>query len=163
MKLNMLAVSVMALIMASCGKQQQQTPSAVYKTMKVEKEDVTIESKYSATIRGRQDVNILPQVAGTIHQICVTEGQHVSAGQTLFIIDQVPYEAALRTAEAALEAAKVYELFGKDALYPGAKVDEVPAADHPVYSTLGYVIHEGGHGVMPQDWTYYLEFIKKHL
>ncbi|MBQ9400305.1 MAG: acetylxylan esterase [Bacteroidales bacterium] len=64
---------------------------------------------------------------------------------------------------AAVEAAKVYELFGKDALYPGAKVDEVPAADHPVYSTLGYVIHEGGHGVMPQDWTYYLEFIKKHL
>ncbi len=110
MKLNMLAVGAMALMMmASCGKKQQQTPSAVYKTMKVEKEDVTIESKYSATIRGRQDVNILPQVAGTIHQICVTEGQHVSAGQTLFIIDQVPYEAALRTAEAALEAAKASE------------------------------------------------------
>ena len=105
----MLAVGAMALMMVSCGKQQQQTSSAVYKTIKVEKEDVTIESKYSATIRGRQDVNILPQVAGTIHQICVTEGQHVSAGQTLFIIDQVPYEAALRTAEAALEAAKAAE------------------------------------------------------
>ena len=109
MKLNMLAVSVMALIMVSCGKQQQQMPSAVYKTMKVEREDVTIESKYSASIRGRQDVSIIPQVAGTIHQICVTEGQHVSAGQTLFLIDQVPFEAALRTAEASLEAAKAAE------------------------------------------------------
>lgn len=110
MKFNMLAVSAMALMMmASCGKQQQQTPSAVYKTMKVETQDITVESKYSATIRGRQDVDILPQVAGTIHQICVTEGQKVNAGQTLFIIDQVPYEAALRTAEAALEAAKAQE------------------------------------------------------
>ena len=64
---------------------------------------------------------------------------------------------------AACEAAKVYELLGKDALVPGADPDHVPEADKPIYSTLGYVIHEGGHGVQPQDWTYYLEFCKKFL
>ena len=39
----------------------------------------------------------------------------------------------------------------------------MPAADQPVYTTLGYVMHEGGHGVLPQDWDYYLEFMKRHL
>ncbi|MCR4825289.1 MAG: acetylxylan esterase [Bacteroidales bacterium] len=58
-----------------------------------------------------------------------------------------------------LEARKVYQLLGQDV--PAG--DEMPAADQPVYTTLGYVMHEGGHGVMPQDWTYYLEFMKRHL
>ena len=46
------------------------------------------------------------QVSGTISQLCVNEGQKVAKGQTLFIIDQVPYKAALQTAEANVEAAK---------------------------------------------------------
>ena len=68
--------------------------------------DRTIPTNYSATIRGRQDIAIYPQVSGTISQVCITEGQRVTKGQTLFIIDQVPYKAALRTAEANVEAAK---------------------------------------------------------
>ena len=36
----------------------------------------------------------------------VTEGQRVKKGQLLFVIDQVPYQAALNTAKANLEAAK---------------------------------------------------------
>ena len=58
-----------------------------------------------------------------------------------------------------IEARKVYQLLGQDV--PAS--DEMPAADQPIYSTLGYVMHDGGHDVMPQDWTYYLEFMKRHL
>lgn len=36
----------------------------------------------------------------------MTEGQRVKNGQTLFIIDQVPYEAALQTVVANVESAK---------------------------------------------------------
>ena len=61
---------------------------------------------YSASIRGRQDINILPQVSGTISNVCVREGQVVSKGQTLFVIDQVPYQAALNTAVANVAAAE---------------------------------------------------------
>ena len=61
---------------------------------------------YSATIRGRQDIDIYPQVSGTIEKLCVTEGQKVRRGQLLFIIDQVPYRAALKTATANVEAAR---------------------------------------------------------
>lgn len=113
MKLNGKIVFAVALVasamLVSCGKKQQQTPSATFKTIKVGRQNVTLETKYSATIRGRQDVDIYPQVGGTLKQICVTEGQLVRKGQTLFVIDQVPYQAALNTAQAALKAAQASE------------------------------------------------------
>lgn len=61
---------------------------------------------YPATIRGRQDIEIYPQVSGKIVKVAVTEGERVRRGQTLFIIDQVPYRAALHTATANVQAAK---------------------------------------------------------
>ena len=79
---------------------------AAYCMATVATTDREIQSNYSASIRGRQDIAIYPQVAGTISELCVTEGQQVSKGQTLFIIDQVPYKAALQTAEANVAAAK---------------------------------------------------------
>ena len=60
---------------------------------------------------------------------------------------------------ALIEGRKVYQLLGKDV--PAG--DELPAADQPIYTTLGYVMHEGGHGIQPQDWDYYLEFMKRYL
>ena len=60
---------------------------------------------------------------------------------------------------ALVEGRKVYQLLGKDV--PAG--DELPAADQPIYTTLGYVMHEGGHGIQPQDWDYYLEFMKRYL
>ena len=74
--------------------------------MKVSTTDKALTTAYSATIRGRQDIEIYPQVSGTITELCVTEGEKVQKGQTLFIIDQVPYKAALNTAEANVQSAR---------------------------------------------------------
>lgn len=95
-------------ILGSCSgnKQQQALSPADFKTAKAEIKDLTLTEKYSATIRGRQDIDVYPQVGGTLMKLCVTEGQRVKKGQTLFIIDQVPYEAALNTAVAAQKSAK---------------------------------------------------------
>ena len=65
-----------------------------------------LSSIYSATIRGKQDIDIRPKVQGYITDIKVNEGSIVRQGQTLFIIDQVPYQAALATAEANVDVAK---------------------------------------------------------
>lgn len=104
------AVTAMTML-SSCGNKQQRgaMPSVVFKTTKVAKSDVTLTEKYSATIRGRQDIDVYPQVGGTLQKLCVTEGQKVKKGQVLFVIDQVPYRAALNTAEAALKAAQAQE------------------------------------------------------
>lgn len=96
-------------VLSSCGGKKQQNRGAMgptaYVTVKVAPQDRTIDTKYSATIRGRQDIQVLPQVSGTLTRLMVKEGQRVSKGQTMFVIDQVPYQAALNTAQANLEAA----------------------------------------------------------
>lgn len=99
--------TILMVALSSCGgkTQQQQMPSANFETMSVSTKDVTMTTKYSATIRGRQDIEVYPQVSGTLQRLCVTEGQKVAKGQTLFIIDQVPYQAALNTALASQQAA----------------------------------------------------------
>ncbi len=95
------------LVAATGCKQASPTQMETeYEVMTVAPADRMISSAYSAAIRGRQDIDIYPQVGGTLTKVCVTEGQRVKNGQTLFIIDQVPYEAALQTAVANVESAK---------------------------------------------------------
>ena len=84
--------------MASCKQAPDAGVKSSYAVMQIEPTDKELSSSYSATIRGRQDIDIYPQVSGTIEKLCVTEGQKVRRGQLLFIIDQVPYKAALKTA-----------------------------------------------------------------
>lgn len=90
-------------------------------TLKPENRELTV--NYSAVIEGRQDVEVRPQVSGTITQVCVEEGAHVHKGQVLFIIDQVPYRAALHKAEASVATAEanvaiaLQTLKGKESLY----------------------------------------------
>ena len=86
------------LWMSSCKQAPEAQTSANYAIMKVTTADKELSTSYSATIRGRQDIDIYPQVSGTIERLCVSEGEKVRKGQLLFIIDQVPYKAALTTA-----------------------------------------------------------------
>ena len=65
-----------------------------------------LKSTYPATIKGVQDVEIRPKVAGFITQVCVKEGQRVGAGQVLFVIDNETYQAQVRSAQAAVNTAE---------------------------------------------------------
>ena len=94
------------LLLVSCAEAPTRQVVNEYDAHTVEKVDAEIQSLFSASIRGRQDIAIVPQVSGTIAKVSVTEGQMVNRGQTLFIIDQVPYQAALLTAEANVKAAE---------------------------------------------------------
>lgn len=87
-----------------------------YPLMTVTPEDRELSVKYSAVIEGRQDVEVRPQVSGTITQVLVSEGARVKKGQVLFIIDQVPYKAALQKAEAAVATAEANEAIAKQTL-----------------------------------------------
>lgn len=92
--------------LAACGSAPAVQPQSEYRVMTATTADKELQTTYSAAIRGRQDIDIYPQVSGTLTRLCVAEGQTVRHGQVLFIIDQVPYQAALRTAEAAMEVAR---------------------------------------------------------
>ena len=60
---------------------------------------------------------------------------------------------------AAKAAEPVYRLFGKQ----GLGVDEVPPAGQAVLHDMGYLMHAGGHGMVPSDWDVYLQFMKMHF
>lgn len=93
--------------MASCQQAPaEQQVANTYETMMVTTSNKEFSTVYSASVRGRYDADILPQVSGTIQRVMVDEGEKVKKGQSLFIIDQVPYRAALNTASANVKAAK---------------------------------------------------------
>lgn len=101
-----LILTCILVLVASCKEQKSQTASSDYKTQKVTLSDRTVYSTFSATIQGKQDVGVYPQISGLITAVLVKEGAAVKKGQTLFFIDQVPYKAALRTAKANVEVAE---------------------------------------------------------
>lgn len=94
-------ISVCAIMMASCSNQadQQQAQIPELAVMTVGTSDATLYTSYPATLHGRNDVEIRPQITGFLTNVNVTEGQHVTAGQVLFTIDQVSLQAAVSAAK----------------------------------------------------------------
>ncbi|HAI01972.1 MAG TPA: efflux RND transporter periplasmic adaptor subunit [Bacteroides sp.] len=93
-------------MLTACTQPAPTSQESGYKTMTVKKENRLLTNSYSAVVKGRQSVEIRPQVSGTITEICVKEGAKVHKGQVLFVIDQVPYKAALQTALANVKSAE---------------------------------------------------------
>ncbi|MBQ9547927.1 MAG: efflux RND transporter periplasmic adaptor subunit [Bacteroidales bacterium] len=106
-KLKLLLPLALVALAVSCGTQAgKEKAPAKYRTITVSLSDQTLESKYAATLEGQQLVEIRPQVSGTITKICFNEGDKVRKGQTLFILDQVPYQAAVEVADANVKSAE---------------------------------------------------------
>ena len=102
-----IAILAAMLLITSCGEEKRRAQDAMkYKTMVVARKDMSLERHYSARLTGRQIVEVRPQVSGCITRILTGEGDAVRRGQTLFIIDQVPYRAALEVAVAARKSAE---------------------------------------------------------
>ena len=104
---TMPCVLLAVMLFTACSeKKQQKHDTTQYQTMVVSRKDMTLERSYSARLTGRQIVEVRPQVSGCITRILTGEGQAVRKGQTLFVIDQVPYRAALEVAVAARKSAE---------------------------------------------------------
>ena len=107
-KLTCMSLAVAALSLHSCGSKQQapQATAPSLAVLTVQNTDSELNHNYPATIKGKTDIAIRPQVTGFITKVHVDEGQAVHKGQVLFTIDQVQYQAAVDQAEAAVNSAK---------------------------------------------------------
>lgn len=94
------------MIVSSCQPKTEAHQAADYKLLKIEPTGVKLNSPYSAAIRGKQDIKIMPRVEGYLTDVCIVEGSKVRKGQTLFIIDQAPFKAALQGAKANVSLCK---------------------------------------------------------
>lgn len=77
-----------------------------YPVETVTTQNTDLQTTYPATITGIQDVEIRPKVSGFLTEIRVKEGQTVSTGQLLFVIDNKTYQAQVCQAQASVTTAK---------------------------------------------------------
>ncbi len=108
-KNKILLFAASALLLVSCGGKSGGRPSFgdnEYPVVTVGTQSASSQANYPASIKGVQDVQISPKVSGFITQINVKEGQSVSVGQVLFVLDNVTYQAQVRQAQAAVNTAK---------------------------------------------------------
>jgi len=100
---------MLSIALASCGIEEPTVKNSSFETITVEKSDIELPYKFSARMKGSNDVTITPQVSGQLMKICVAEGQQVNKGQTLFIIDSRNAQLDLEAAQANLQAALAQE------------------------------------------------------
>ena len=105
-KMMMLAAVAATLVSCGGGGGRPNFGDNEYPVTTVGTATADMQTVYPATIKGVQDVEIRPKAQGFLVQINVKEGQTVSAGQVLFVIDNETYQAQVRQAQAAVNAAQ---------------------------------------------------------
>lgn len=105
-KFLMMAAIAAALVSCGGGGGRPTFGDNEFPVVTVGTQSAASQATYPASIKGVQDVQISPKVGGFITQINVKEGQTVSAGQVLFVIDNATYQAQVRQMQAAVNTAQ---------------------------------------------------------
>lgn len=108
------SAAIAGSLLAACGggKSQQQMQQMMQQgapeiaVMTITDSTATLDRTFPATLKGKTDIEIRPQITGFITQVHVDEGQQVRKGQPLFTLDQVQYQSAVDQAAAAVNAAR---------------------------------------------------------
>lgn len=106
MKFRLIIIFAFLLsLLVSCndGVQEEFSEPENYELLTVDSQDYTINTEYPASIKGNQDIRIIPRVEGYLLGVFVKEGDHVKAGQLLFRIDDATYRAAVESAKANVQ------------------------------------------------------------
>ena len=163
------ALSIIVAIHVSSCSQVQGTqaapPPQALPVLVVNASPATTYAEYSATVEGKTNVEIRPQVSGYLDKIFVEEGAYVTQGQPLFKINDRPYDEQLNNAQANVSAAKAnmdkaaievnrlkplvenkvisdVQLKAAEAAYTAAKaeVSQTEAAGNNAHINLGYTL-----------------------
>ena len=105
-KIALCLLSIMLL--TSCGNESSKMSEGNNEFAVVTLQGATadLQTSYPATIKGMQDIEIRPKVAGYLTKLLVDEGATVRKGQPLFLIDSEQYQAAVKNAEAQIRVIK---------------------------------------------------------
>lgn len=103
---KILLFAFIVAVLVSCGqKGNTDFNDNEFPVETVKSQSTSMQTSYPTSLKGIQDVEIRPKVAGFITQVCVKEGQAVGAGQLLLVIDNATYQAAVRQAQALVNTA----------------------------------------------------------
>jgi membrane fusion protein, multidrug efflux system len=159
---------IVATYVSSCSQvqgTQAAPPPQALPVLAVNASPATTYAEYSATVEGKTNVEIRPQVSGYLDKIFIEEGAYVTEGQPLFKINDRPYDEQLNNAQANITAAKAnmdkaaievnrlkplvenkvisdVQLKAAEAAYDAAKaeVSQTEAAGNNAHINLGYTL-----------------------
>ncbi|MGM9478218.1 efflux RND transporter periplasmic adaptor subunit [Pedobacter sp. GSP4] len=104
------AVVFATMILIGCKSAPEQSaaaaPPPALPVSAINSSSETTFIEYPASIQGAVDIDVRPQVSGYLQSVLVNEGAYVTAGQTLFKINENPFREALNNAKASLHAAE---------------------------------------------------------
>lgn len=95
------------LLAAGCSEAppKQTTQVQQLPVIELHAQAATTYQDYPASVEGTVNVEIRPQVSGTLEKIFVDDGAYVQKGEPLFKIDDAPFLQKLNNAKASLRAA----------------------------------------------------------
>lgn len=116
-----LGVAVAGAAIGCGGKSSPPAPPPVVKVTRPVRQEVDNVAVFTGNLAAVNSVDLRARVRGFLKEVTFKDGQEVSKGQKLFVIEQAPYRAAVDQAEAELGRAKaaatqaqqVYERYKK--------------------------------------------------
>jgi membrane fusion protein (multidrug efflux system) len=109
MKNVILALTFISIFIYACSEEKTAAPAATAPSAEVitiGAGNATTQKDFTASLQGKVDVEIRPQVDGFLDKVFVDEGAFVKQGQPLFKINDLPYKQQLNNASASLQAAE---------------------------------------------------------
>lgn len=107
---NIFLALMLTLLVSACGQQKQQAPAAMpalpVSVIEMKSTSVPIRAEAVAQTEGAKEVEVRPRVGGILLKKMFQEGEPIKAGQTMFLIDPVPFQIAVQQAEAQLAQQK---------------------------------------------------------
>lgn len=111
-----LSLIVLSLLLAGCNADEQSVktpPAPSVETLSLTSEPITPYVEFIGRTIAANHVDIIPHVGGELTGIFFKDGQFVEKGDLLYEIDPRPYEAKLKSAQAALAKAKAVSVLTK--------------------------------------------------
>jgi membrane fusion protein (multidrug efflux system) len=103
-------LALAAVVLVACGDRKEGTkaapPPPEVQVVRARAETVPVRREYVGNVAAYRSVQVRARVEGILEKRHFVEGSDVKAGQLLYTIDPLAYEAALRDAEAELARAQ---------------------------------------------------------
>lgn len=133
-----LCAGALSILLAACGGNGNDAPKAApelqtvgYVTIATQSQE--LQTELAGRTRAAQSAEIRPQVSGIVQQRLFTEGSIVKAGEPLYEIDARSFQAAVKSAEAALARAKTVAETARTNAARNAELVKIDAISRQVY------------------------------
>lgn len=113
-----LSCLITLLFATGCGPRNtfQPPPPPTVTVAPPKVQDITIYHSFPGRTEARESVELRARVQGYLETVSFEDGQEVKAGDTLFVIEQGPFQAQLQAAEARLTQAKASQSLAESSL-----------------------------------------------